>query len=93
MIDDGGPAFPAVTKDPQFQVEAFHPGMSLRDHFAAAEQTVPEQFGFALVSMPGDPRPKHEQIAEALADWRYLCADAMLKKRKEVIVDAHADAG
>ena len=76
QINDGGPAFP-VHRD----YEAFNPGMSLRDYFAAkAMQSL-------LLSIERFPKYELEEVPlstlhDTIAAWSYLMADAMLKVRK-----------
>lgn len=49
MKPDGGPAFPRVT--PPLPADArFHPGMTLRDYFAAHAPCPPEHFGFPAMA-------------------------------------------
>jgi hypothetical protein len=71
-IKDGGPAFP-VHRD----YEAFNPGMSLRDYFAAKAMAT---FMHGAVLPPGfDAR---EQL-DFTAKRAYEVADALLKARKQ----------
>lgn len=66
-IDDGGPAFPAVTMHGAL---VGMPGMTLRDYFAAA----------ALQGMLADP--SNGLAARSSAMSAYIFADAMLTERK-----------
>lgn len=73
-MKDGGPAFPNITDD---MPVAGHPGMTLRDHFAAAAL-------FCLVDDDVcDPVLDAEKLAASWAKASYLVADAMLKAREE----------
>jgi hypothetical protein len=65
--DDGGPAF-AAGYHPEGN-SADHPGMFLRDYFAAA----------ALQGALASDSTWH---ADYVADYAYKCADAMLAARK-----------
>lgn len=65
--NDGGPAFPCHGS----MGEVAHPGMQLRDYFAAKAM----QWTLANSAFHGD-----NEIA--LAEWAYRQADAMLKARE-----------
>ena len=67
-IKDGGPAFPVAAADSPRTGP--HPGMSLRDYFAAA----------ALTGMHGwfGNTPIVNEVA---ASWAYEIADAMIAER------------
>ena len=68
-INDGGPAFPTVARDGNWQPH--HDGLSLRDYFA----------GQVLVGALADPTCQPSPIE--LAKIAYRGADAMLAARKE----------
>jgi len=68
MIDNGGPAFP---NHPEMPIDAPGEGMTLRDYFAAR----------AMQGWLSNPGPSDETI-NAVAQWSYRVADAMLKARQ-----------
>lgn len=80
--NDGGAAFPygvKVIRQFESSVVDYHDpihedGMSLRDYFAAHEHTTPIK-GTTIEDIAKGFTP------EELAEWRYLCADAMLAWR------------
>ena len=95
--NDGGPAFPSPA-DFQFQgtpdermLDCRQFGMSLRDWLAGHEKSTPPMRWLRdkrpdMISWHGDEdytdsRSASEKAA-GRADWRYLCADAMLEARK-----------
>ncbi len=69
-INDGGPAFPNVPSDPQYQ--SWDEGMSLRDYFA----------GQALAGMLAVENSDAHNDA-TLARYAYCLADAMLEARNQ----------
>jgi len=86
--NNGGPAFPCRTDDHgrSFLVQhldpksglpyvvAEHPGMTLRDYIATAAMTT---------YLPGWARPgRPSRDLEAVTNWSYVVADAMLKARE-----------
>lgn len=81
-INDGGPAFPntglqVTWGDDGKQVEereGLHAGMSLRDYFAAHAPPMDPQWH---QDMRADSAMVYRE--DALADWAYHYADAMLK--------------
>lgn len=80
--DEGGSAFP-IQEIPGISTGAN--GMTLRDYFAAHENSVPTQewvlkFNGRLVG----GRVSAEELAAAVAAWRYLMADAMIAERGKV---------
>jgi hypothetical protein len=91
MTNDGGPAFPSrtfknVSVDPDHPVYAdgHLPGMSLRDYFAAHAPHLPlkEVIQALLVrSDRQDATGATEGAAADLAEWAYIYADAMMKRR------------
>jgi hypothetical protein len=89
-IDDGGPAFPCEG-GPGGGLHS-HPGMSLRDWFAAHVSLIDSDGDcidvFSMSSLIGRPAPSDavELIlwyAEAEAAIRYVKADAMLARRNK----------
>jgi hypothetical protein len=92
-IDNGGPAF-AAGYHPEGN-SADHPGMSLRDYFAAAEQIADDDAGnWELLESLAGNRPDGNWSTNPLGwlawdcKWRAAIklarADAMLTARKEV---------
>lgn len=95
QINTGGPAFPVCFDHVESLSE--HPGMSLRDRFAAHETLsdhdhpdvlMPDKIAIALAG----PRPEGDWFTNSL-EWlkwealyrarlRYIRADAMLKARE-----------
>jgi hypothetical protein len=72
-INDGGPAFPTVARDGNWQPH--HDGLSLRDYFA----------GQALAGFrPNYTTSKFKLTEISVAVYAYKFADAMLAARKEV---------
>jgi hypothetical protein len=67
-INDGGPAFPTVARDGNWQPH--HDGLSLRDYFA----------GQALAGLMSDQTIK--AMPDDFAESAYLAADAMLAARE-----------
>ena len=65
-VEDGGPAFPGIIGPPS----EFAHGMSLRDYFA----------GQALAGYVTRPE-SNDYSYEAIAEWSYRAADAMLADR------------
>lgn len=79
-IHDGGQAFPsAVDRDACSVVD--HPGMSLRDYFAARAMA-------AIVTTSGAPcwTLQTEDDGKILARTAYQLADAMLAQRTEPVI-------
>ena len=70
MSDNGGAAFPTFKSRAQGYIDTDHPGMALRDYFAAQ----------ALGALG-----THPAVAQRGIDWiaqhAYMVADAMLKER------------
>lgn len=79
---------------PRTQTEASieaHPSIGLRDYFAAEADVGPEGIGIVLAkalmggepasASPEDPLANFRWWEEAVARWRYMHADAMLKAR------------
>lgn len=77
MVATGGPAFPVSEEDDP--VNGSHPGMSLRDYFAA--KIMPAVF----MSRKEPPANLNEATAQcdAFAIACYMLADAMLRRRGE----------
>jgi hypothetical protein len=79
-IEDGGPAFPTVARDGNWQPHC--DGMTLRDHFAAEAMSA----GLVGANLPGlaDPNPPKEtiQAIELACVGFYRIADAMISARK-----------
>ncbi len=71
--NDGGPAFPTVARDGNWQPH--HDGLSLRDYFAG--QALAGAVGFS----PSDPFRRYHQ-PEDVAAACYRFADAMLAARE-----------
>ena len=75
-IKDGGPAFPFEEKEGNGTHYYSHPGMSLRDYFAAkALPTIIE-------CCKGDTRKDGETLTDYFARMSYDVADAMLAARE-----------
>jgi hypothetical protein len=72
-VKDHMQAFPFIEPSDNDAVKAYHPGISLRDYFAAKAMQ-------AILSEAPDYHQKYEFID--LADFSYRCADAMLKARE-----------
>ena len=71
--DTGGPAFPQAFDSDFDRVK----GMTLRDYFAAKAMMVYYAPGMLGASCGGD----FADSPEAIAEWSYRMADAMLKAR------------
>ncbi len=84
--DDGGSAFPESYVGADRPHEGIGAGMSLRDYFAAHEQTLPplswvqSRIGTHITSVHN---LQGVECAECLSAWRYQCADGMIKERKK----------
>lgn len=77
-LNDGGPAFPLTDwfntdRGPVAVTHPDHPGMSLRDYFAATAVSA-----FAMTHSGGAFSPRD---APYIARFGYAVADAMLKER------------
>lgn len=72
-INDGGPAFPNVPSDPQYQ--SWDEGMTLRDYFAG------KALNGYLASWEGTNAPDFF-TPDHVAPLAYAYADAMLEARK-----------
>ena len=70
-INDGGPAFPNVPSNPDY--ESWDSGMTLRDYFAGQALAVVQKAHTDATGMPAD--------WEACALGAYALADAMLAER------------
>lgn len=80
-IDDGGPAFPTTLSHWNGANIERGPGASLRDYFAAHASDPPDEW---LANMMNHHRPYEcggLEIAENIAKWKYMQADAMLAAR------------
>lgn len=89
---DGGPAFPLGQKeavDGSLYYDAVHPGMTLRDYFAAQALIGFIAAGLASSAL-GEVRRREKDLTdraasiaamELIADGAYIAADAMLKER------------
>ena len=66
--NDGGPAFPL----------RYHPGMSLRDYFAAHAPPMPDDF---FQSWRTSPRGQNRHKLGAHVDWAWDYADTMIRER------------
>jgi exopolyphosphatase/pppGpp-phosphohydrolase len=75
MSDNGGPAFPYEHGHSPDAANVRECGMTLRDYFAAKAAA-----GF--IAMCADPGV-HEPKPEAVAEFAYRVADAMLAARKK----------
>ena len=93
-MKDGGPAFPGTTSQPNKRgvyYPVHHPGMTLRDWFAAHVVGFSEGAGDDTVDrFNRDPKPPRDDrlawaiwFAKADARYRYLLADAMLAARAQ----------
>lgn len=69
-IDDGGPAFP-TSELHEGTTTGGRDGVSMRDFFATHAPPMPGRSG-------GHPK----LVVEALVEWNYQYADAMLRQRK-----------
>lgn len=81
-IYDGGAAFPCnalESRNGDIIIYATA-GMSLRDYFAAKAPSPPDWW---LNDLPDSAKCQLAQIANALSEWNYIYADAMLKAREE----------
>lgn len=76
--DTGGPAFPP-------HPNAEHPGMTLRDYFAAKamQQVLRENWEWQREQERQGSRSPQHWSDEELASYSYEIADAMLKARQE----------
>lgn len=70
-LKDAMQAFPFIEPEPHDNIKAYHPGLSLRDYFAAKAMQ-------ALILMSTG---EDNEITDASED-AYSFADAMLKARK-----------
>ncbi len=70
-IKDGGPAFPhtVVDNSTNFDPDVNHSGLSIRDYFA-------------VKAMQGMMHDVTNPNGEAIAEWAYRVADAMLRARE-----------
>lgn len=75
-IDDGGPAFPWHS-DGMLDHEPPHPGMTLRDYFAAKAMQ-----GLLSATCHPDVNPEDPLDCELTAKYSFRIADAMLAARK-----------
>jgi hypothetical protein len=84
-MKDGGPAFPMPMAGITMDVDQYHlaqAGMSLRDWFASQEQTHPPKAWMECHFHGDDIESSGVVKHEALAQWRYEMADAMLAARE-----------
>lgn len=70
MIDDGGPAYPVTEENTG---RSASPGMTLRDHFAAAAMQ-----GWLATYGEDAWHPASNEYGEYVAQMSYAMADAML---------------
>lgn len=94
MLDDGGSAFPYMGSRPveglkNVYVAGFKPGMSLLDWFAGMTLDSPP---LAITKLMYEEVPI-EEVAAAIAEWRYMIADACLTERKKRLETEDADQG
>ena len=80
--DNGGPAFPCDVFDPEVNGPEQHEGMTLRDYFAAkalpiAAQSLKRTYNIEL----GNDWMWDDEDWEAMAEYSYKIADAMVKER------------
>lgn len=81
-INDGGPAFP-IPNDPRPGAYEAHPGMSLRDYFAAtAPITMAEVVQYYRRYPHINVDVERGAFLSLMADLRYQYADAMLAARE-----------
>ena len=72
----GGPAFPFIDSASPLE----HPGMTLRDYFAAKALLSPNAPAISLMTLANG-----ENVIDSWpCEWAYKVADAMLKARKEI---------
>lgn len=88
--DDGGPAFPrqhAVVDANDLAFKLGHPGMSLRDYFAAkamhAELVTAGALDGPAMALAQAALEAGQTIPERIAFNAYVLADAMLKARQK----------
>lgn len=80
--EDGGPAYPATFDEWDGHSERWRitssGGASLRDYFAALAPPPPEwwmdQYGSKVNTL--------DEVAQCIAQWNFVYADAMLKARQ-----------
>jgi hypothetical protein len=80
MIEDGGPAFPSVARDGNWQPKC--DGMSLRDYFAAKAMAGMLNGEDSPNFINGIPKPAEKWNA-MLAKFAYAISDAMLAERSK----------
>ena len=73
--NNGGPAFPVIDHLTRERVVSAHPGMTLRDYFAAKAMQ-------GELSAQCEESGHYAPDGKALADRCYAFADAMLKARE-----------
>lgn len=81
-IEDGGPAYPSTEEHPSYDFPMHHPGMTLRDYFAAKALA-------GLLANPGGPFQANDRngwdivncTLDDIAKFSYQASDAMLAAR------------
>lgn len=97
-INDGGPAFPFDYGVPETEdhpgYQASHPGMSLRDYFAAkamhAELNTAGQHKAAAIALKAAAEQAGQTIEQRIAFNAYALADAMIAARISTRKDERA---
>ena len=83
-MNTGGPAFPSGLVDPSIPenaLQSLHSGASLRDYFAAHAN--PELYKpLEILTAKLKRHPSVGELANYIANLRFIEAEAMLKKRE-----------
>jgi len=79
MIHKLSQAFPVVGEG--LNNRRYHsPGLSARDYFAAHAPEPPAEWMRLVCNHPNPYAVGGKEIAERIADWKYMIADAMLER-------------
>lgn len=81
-MNDGGPAFPIENNDLPGSYEA-HPGMTLRDYFAAAALQGILSSETIVSATAKAARQENATLRATFVEVAYAYADAMIRKRVE----------
>ena len=88
-MNDGGPAFPSVTRNELLEAE-YHPGMTLRQYYVAktlqgilANEAEIERFRNAIQNVRPLRNEQRPTVEELVADLAVRCADQALKLEEE----------